>query len=788
MVGRAIGIVRRWRGGALGAAVTLALGVGVSAGVFSFLQSMVAPPLRGDLAQDTARLVRVPVLHTRAAYRGLVDGVQTLDMGVYLRVTGGVGRGPSGAPLQLECISQSYLRLLGVRPLIGRIFEAHEDVEDGAPLLLLAHGFWTRRFGADPAVVGSAVEVNERRYTVIGVAPRGFGGVESRGVGVPAADAWTLLATSPVQCVGHDDWELIGLSVIGRIREPYTLGQAAGEMSSYRAVIEDLNGQYFQTGNGIPVVPLYDRRYGASSPEWQILRWIGAGAAVGLLLVCANVSVLLLLGVARRRDEMVVRLQLGARRRQIFMQVLGEALLLGAWCAIPAVAMGAWTAMLMEALVPVGSMDDFLGPRGLGTVAVLALGASLFSGVAPALAAARISVNMTRVGGAGSRTKQRALVGDVLLAGQVAAALVLMMTAWLFVRSASAATRNVGYDLERVIVASMDLQRTGFDTLRARSVFDLLRRRVQRVPTVVSTALGSDALLDFRSTKQPLQLPGVDDGLMVQTADVTPSYFETLGTRIVRGRGFESENLAGAAPAMIVSEGLAQRLWPNGDALGSCAFVGVPNPVCREVVGISEARRAQEVTIVDEEIFMPLPRTIKPRVLLVRTGTSARAAMGAVAVAIRAADPDLPFVDVRPLTDLADEQTRTVRLAGTMGNLLGIIAVALAGIGIYGALVVSMRERIPEFGIRMALGARRGDVAWLIIRRGLAILAAGWIAGGVMIATAAPLVVASLFGVTALDLISFLVASGMVGLSVLIGVIVPAARAARLDPARALRI
>jgi len=776
-------IVRRWPAFALGAALSLTLGVGVSGAVFGFVQSVFTPPLRGEHARDLQRLVRVPAIKTYEAYRSMVERLRTLDIGVYYRGSAGIGRGAFAAPLQLECISHTYLHLLEVRPAIGRTFEAREDVEGGPPLLLLEYRFWMRHFEGDPAVVGSIVDVNARRYMVVGVAPLDFGGVES-----PGADAWTLLAASPRECLGLDDWrQTHSLAVVGRIREPFTLAQAAGEMESQRSALAELNGPLFPMGTGAPVLPLYGPGRSAWSPERRILRWVGAGAAAALLLVCANVSVLMLLGVARRTDEMAVRLRLGARRRQVLAQVLGEALALGAVCAAPAVVVAAWTATLMEALAPVGSVGEFLGLRGFGMVAAIALGAGLGSGVMPALAAARTRVDTARPGGVEALTKRRSLARAALLAAQVAVAFVLVMMAGLFARSSAAAGRDVGYDLEHLIVASLDLERTSFGASRAQSVFDLLLRRAQRQPAVRSAALGSQPLMGFSREYQALQLPGSDDGMAVPVAYVTPSYFRTLGTRLVRGRGFESEDVAGAGPVMIVSEGLAQRLWPSGEALGSCAFVGFPNPVCTEVVGVSESRRADTITEVDDEIFLPLSHDVVPRVLFVRTHGSADASIGSVATALRGALPDLPFLDVRLVADLIDDQTRAVRLAATMSNLFGAIAVVLASIGIYGAMAVSMRQRRFELGIRLAVGAGRGAVTWLLLRRSLAILGAGWIVGGAAIAIVAPALTVLLFGVAPLDTASFLWAAGIVGTSVAIGAVPPAIRAAGLDPARALR-
>ena len=768
----------------LGVVLSLTLGVGVSAAVFGYLHSMVVPPLQKEHAEDLMRLVQVPAVQTYAAYRRLADHVRTLDMAVYYRIKAGMGRGPAATPVQLECITHTYFILLGVRPALGRVFEAREDVEGGPPSVVLGYRLWTRRFDADPSIVGTTVELNGRPYTVIGVAPRDFGGVES-----PGADAWVMLAASPTQCVGVDGWrDAVSVLVVGRIRDPFTLMQASDEISSQRTAGAAMNSGLFRPGSEAPLLPLFGPEggvLGRRSSELRVVYWIAGGAAAALVLVYANVSALLLLSVLRRRDELDLRCHVGAYRRHVFTQVLSESLLLAALCIPFAVVVGWWTAMVMDALVPVGSVQNFVTLRGLGTVAALVLGGGVVGGVWPALEASGAVGGGKGPHGASALGRRRTLVRDLLVAMQIAVATMLVVAAFLCVRSGAATRRGVGYDLEHVIVASMDVERTGLDAARAQWAFEILRARVLRVPEIEAAALSSHLILGFERSYIPIQVAGSEGGLVVMSADVSSSYFEALGTRIVGGRGFESADggWAGGEPVVVISEGLARRLWPNGEALGSCVLVGFPNPVCAEIVGISESRRVENFARASDEVFFPLANDATPRALLVRTRMPARAAIGAVTAALRDALPDLPFVEVRHIGDLADSQTRAVRLAARMGGLLGFIAALLAGIGVYATMGESIRQRRRELGVRMALGAGAGDVAWLVIGRGMAILGIGVLLGlAAMGAVVAPAMVALLFGVGPLDALSFFGASGVVGLSGMAGVVGPAVQAVRLDP------
>ena len=769
----------------LGGALILTLGVGACAAVLGFLLSMAAPALPGDHGDGIERLVRVPAVKTWAAYRDLAERVRTVDLAVYHR--GGVasmGRGRSAAPLRLECISHTYLDLLNVGPAVGRTFAAREDVEGAAPLVLLGHGVWTRRFAADPSVIGTVVEVNGRGYTVIGVMPKGFGGVEPVG-----ADAWTLLAASPRRCLGVDDWaQSVQLKVVGRIRDGFGHRQVAEEVAGLRGPLDEAGRTLAAAGFGGAVEPLYGSGSRARSREWRVLRWFGWAGAVVMLLVCGNVSVLLALDVARRRDEIAVRLQLGAQRGMVFGEVLLEALALGLLSAAPAMTVAAWMLVVMEAFLPVGATDYWRGWRGGGVVVAMVLGAGLLSGIVPAAVAAGTRVNRAVAGGAAAVTGRRRRLRDGLVAAQIGVALVLTVVAWLFVRSAAAAGRGVGYDLDHVIVVSADLQRMGFDEARSRSAFGVLRDRVQRVPGVVAAALSTHAPLGFETAHVALRRLG-GGGLAVVATEVSPSYFEAVGTRVLRGRDFDPDDLLGGRAVMIVSEGLAERLWPSGDALGSCAFVGFGASECSEVVGVSEQRRSQRVTWeADEEVFFPLsPRGAAPAAMLVRSSATGREALSGVAAAVRGARADLPFVEVHALSDVAQGQVRVVRLAAVLGSLLGGIVAMLAVVGIHAAIGSTLRERGVELGIRMALGASPAGVAWLVGRRGVAILVGGWVAGVVVALVVTPVVGAELFGVTPRDPGAFLRASALVGVSASSAIGLAAGRIGALTICEAVR-
>ena len=303
---------------------------------------------------------------------------------------------------------------------------------------------------------------------------------------------------------------------------------------------------------------------------------------------------------------------------------------------------------------------------------------------------------------------------DALLVSQVAVALVLIMVAQLFVRSTSEIRRGLGFDLDGVAVLTADLERAGFGSADRLSTFHLLAERVVRLPHVEAAALASQSLLDPDDSHLMLGVtaPGSFGSVVMSTFNaVSPSYFDVVGTRLVRGRAFTREDAAGSRPVMIVSDSLARRLWPGRDATGLCAFVG--NAGCVDVVGVSESRRPGAVRYYEEEFFVPLAQASRygmdvdtPRALFVRPKDAGDDSLAAIAAAVRGAVPDLPFVSVARLSDRADAETRSWRLGIRMFGLFGGVAVLLAGIGVYGSLAGAVRRRTPEIAIRMALGAR----------------------------------------------------------------------------------
>ncbi len=783
---RAVGrILGRRPAASLVTMAALIAGIGVAGAVAGFLASLNTPPRWTARVAAPHALVRVRPVRNYGSYTEIARRLETLDAAVYLRVPASLGRGRFAAPLRLECVAGRYWEVLGVQPFAGRSFDPRDDVEGGPPAVLLAHRFWLRRFEGDLAVLGATLRIDGRRHTIIGVAPPDFGGVDS-----PPADAWTPLAASPTFCSGSGRPILdqgAWLRTVGRVRPGFTVAHADAEIAALFAVEAEAERRF---SRGV-VEPLYGGRAAYGSPAGRIGRWLAAGVVFMLLVVCVNVSSLRSLQVADRREALAVRRRLGATRLRLGGALWVETLLLTALCVPPAVVVALWTAWTLEAFFPVGSAEAVLSPKGLAGLAAVALAVGGLAGAAPAVAGARTALRS--VPGGGPAAARPSLGRDALLASQVAAVLVLIMVAQLFVRSTAELRRGLGFDLDGVAVLTADLERAGFGSADMRSTFDLLAERMVRLPRVEAASLASRSLLspDEPTPMMGVTAPGSFGSVPAATVNaVSPSYFDVVGTRLAQGRAFTREDAAGSRPVMIVSDGLARRLWPGRDATGRYAFVG--NAGCVEVVGVAESRRHRSVQDYEEEFFVPLEQASRygvdgPRALFVRPRDTGDGALAAVAAAVRGARPDLPFVSVERLSGRADAEMRSWRVAVLMFRLFGGVAVLLAGVGVYGSLAWTVRRRTPEIAVRMALGARRMDVVRWMLRRDAAVLAAGMALGGAAISAAAPLLRAWLFGVAPLDGPSFAAACGVVAVSVSLAAAAPVARAMRVDPMAALR-
>jgi putative ABC transport system permease protein len=708
-----------------------------------------------------------------------------------------VGRGERARSAKGLLVSGSYFRLLGVRPALGRFFLPDEDVEPlGAPVVVIGHGYWRREFGGAPGVLGRHLDIGTRRYTIVGVAPRGFTGTE-----LGAVDVWLPISSAQGLRFGGADWATTVQSTWIRVFVRVAPGAPRERVEARATVINREAGEprMARLQATISAVPLAASiRASTQGVTARVAALLGIVSGLVLLIACANVANLLLARALRRRHEIAVRLAVGASRGRIVAPLLAESLVLALLGGAAALLIAQWGGELLRAVV-FGDLRWEEAPVDGRVLAFTALAATLTgaaAGLIPAIQASRTqpSASLTPRGTTASHGPTRA----ALVAAQAALAVVLLVGTGLFVRS----LRNLralplGMQPDQVLLATMNFGPLGLTPVEVDALFRRMEERVRALPGVGSAAAA--VTVPGRGSYQGLVLVPGRDSLPVPPGGgpfmnaVRPGFFATMGTRILRGRDFTEADESSKAPVVIVNETMARVAWPGEDALGKCVRLGSDSAPCAQVVGVSENSRRQDW--IEDEIFhlhLPLaqaPDWMGARLLVVRPAAGGRAERLAADVrrVMQTAGANLPYAEVRPLAELYARELRPWRLGAMMFGAFGVLAVLLAAVGLYGVMALSVAQRTRELGVRIALGARRGDVMRLVVRQGVGVVALGTALGLAAALGGAGRVESLLFRVSPRDPMVF---GGVAVVLLLVGVaasLVPSWRATRVNPSVALR-
>jgi predicted permease len=664
----------------------------------------------------------------------------------------------------------------------------------------MSDGFW-RRLGAGPRAVNSTITINGHPFTVIGVAPPGFAGVEIND-DEPLA-IWVPMAMIAAAQPGWDgfltDRNVSGwLRVLGRLAPSVALPEASAELA---VIASQLRPQAVKAEDRIRLLTF--KASGGLDPSNRIevipvLSLLMVVPALVLVVACANAANVLLARSLARRKELAVRRALGATRARLVRQLLTESVMLSAVAGGLGVFLSFWlTAVIAQfGEIPPGIVTA-LAPdvRVLAATTVVAALAGIIFGLAPALSSTRPSLvpalkNEGITLGIGP-TRHR--LRDALVVGQVAVSLVVLVTAGLFVRSLSKAFQaDPGYGAKTGAYLSFDLGRQGYSSARQESFERNLLAKVEAVPGIEAAALASTIPFGGRYDGGDAQPEGAGAdarGVPLYMASVTPAYFDVLRLPLVRGRAFTLHDDAAAPPVVIVNEALARRLWPGDEAIGKRLRIGGKGEPLREIVGV--ARDGKYHNLAESQLdFLFFPERQRPSsalVLAVRTSADPVALLGAVRRAAQSLDPDLPLFSettfAAALHGAADKQ----QAAASMLAVFGTLALLMAALGMYGVTAHGVELRTREIGIRMSLGARAAAVLSLFVREGLGRTAIGVAIGLVISATLSRVLAKFLFGLAATDALTFAGGALVLCAVAAIASYLPARRAARVDPIVALR-
>ena len=799
---------------AAAAVVSLALGIGVNTAIFTLINTLFLNPLPVERASELVAVYTTDarnvspfggnVLQTSFPnYQDYRDSNTVFTGLAAYSFPLGVGATIGAAPEQLFCelVSGNYFQVLGVRATRGRVFGPDDDqVPGAAPVLVISHNVWQRRFGGSDDVIGRTVPINGTPFTIIGVAPAGFHGVNS----LFGPDGWapSMMHAQilPSQLRGWmTERRALVFTLAGRLKPDTTIDQARANLTTIAKSLEETypapNG-----GRSTAVRPLTEATIFPGVRDGLVAGTAVLMAIVGLVLLiaCANVANLLLARATGRRSEIAVRLALGASRKRLVRQLMTESLLLGVISGAVGLVVAVWTRNLIWATRPPFFAQNFVDPHLDARVLLFAIAVSIVTGLifglVPALASSRTDVvtaikDQSRAAG---RPRRRFGLGNMLIVGQVALSLVALITAALFLRSSRTASQiDPGFDIDQVGVMLVTPGQAGYEVNRAQQFFQDVSARVSAIPGVRHVSWAVNLPL-FGSGSRSVYIEGREQdkqasGVLMPANAVDVDYFETTGIAILQGRGFTEADRTGSMPVAVINDTMARRYWPNESAIGK-RFRYYTEPAYREIVGVAET--VKYVTLGEA----PRPATYFPlrqsqndaMVLHVRAAGDVASLLAPVQREIRQIDANVPIQNPQSVRDVIDQSLWTVKLSAGLLGVFGILALALACVGLYGVMAYSVAQRTQEIGLRMALGAGPGQVLRLVLKQGLVLVGAGVVLGVAGAFGVSQLIQSLLYG-SAHDPISYLGASAALVVVAAIASFLPALRASRVDPLVALR-
>ena len=791
-------LVKDW-GFAFGAIAILAIGIGSNTAIFTVASALLLRPFP---YREPQQLVTIEVKDQNKDYEGTLSRYELIrdrnqsfqSFGVWatdtLNLTG------HGEPLQAAVgrVSANFFTLLGIEPQLGRTFTEDEGRPEGRPVVMLSDAVWHSRFGADPGIVGQAVTLDGTPYTVVGVLPPNaqFPFVGQMDVWTPRYFELTLIPPQRLrQGVGY-------LNLLARLRPETTLTRAEAELAVLNRQYREQNPTAPDAGTTVSMIADPLRELVVANVRGKVLL-LAAAVALVLLIACANVASLLLSRALVRRKEIAVRTALGATRTTILRQLLTENALLSLIAGVLGVGLS-WIAT--RALVTWGAgqvpqgIPIRMDLRVLLFTLLVSLATGMVFGIFPALQLSRTDIHLTlREEGRGSSAGHgRARVNNLLVAGQVALSLLLLIGAALLLKSYSRLLRvDPGFDPQNVITMNLSLPTVKYAKPEQEvAFFDELLRRIAEVPGVKSAAIS--AALPLSSKRITPMLPEGQPNVplaqrpFIDIEAISPKWLDTMRVPLRAGREFTAADNAQAPKAVIVNETFARQFWPNQNPIGKHVIVGRwPQPA--EVVGVAADMKnrglAQEP---QAQVYIAFPQLPWSNMnLLVRTAVAPLSLVSALRAQIASVDPDQPVTNIQTVDDLMESSLTQPRFTMMLLGIFSVTALALAVIGIYGVLAYSVTQRRHELGIRLALGAEAADILRLVVRQGLVLAGIGVAIGLVAALIVTRLMSSLLYKVSSRDVTTFVAAPALFLTIALFTSYVPARRATKVDPMEAMR-
>ncbi len=789
------------------AVITLALGIAANSTIFSWINSTLLNPIPG--VSHTGDLVTVmrgersdhpTPPFSYLDYQDLRDNNRSFSGLLayhheYASLTG------AGKPERIYAVltSANYFDVLGIRPILGRGFVPAEERggEGSAAVAVISYDLWQSHFGGDRSIIDRGIQINRYPYTVVGVAPSGFHGCMPglRGdIWIPwvmARQVWGFGGTLDDR---GDNW----LNVLGRLRPGIDSRQAEGELNLLMQRIAEHFPEQHQGPNQISLDPLWRSPFGANVYLSATLPMLLGLAALLLLLACANVANLLLVRSIARRREIAIRLSMGASRWRLVRQLMVESLLLGLAGGALAVFITTWSAGTFTAFVSSTTLPLAMNGQTDHTVVLVTLAISVVTavifGILPALRSSNLApvTVLKEEAGSVSGGLHKSLVTSTLVVVQIALSVLLLVCAGLFTRSLEKAQRSdPGFDPDHMLLESFELRPSGYSSAQGIEFDRQLLAKIKALPGVESVTLADFSPLSFtiRSTGVEVggYVPRHHESMEIDWARVGPNYLRTLRTPLVSGRDFTAQDDANSQLVAIVNEEFATRYWPGQEVIGKRIRL---YDRWRTVVGVARNAKYRRVTYNAEPcFFVPWFQDYPPfDAIIVHTRVSGDplAYTSVVERTIHELNPDLPVFDVASLRSSMQMGSLFERIVVTFAGSFGLLALALAAVGVYGVVAYATRQRTHEIGIRIALGAERADILRLVLGHGLRMTLTGLGVGVVVSLAVTRFLRTQLLGIGPTDVLTYASVALLLSVVALVACYIPARRATKVQPLVAL--
>ena len=786
----------------LAAILSLAVGIAANTTVFSVLNALLVRPLAG--IDDASGLVEIGragngTTFDNFSYPNFVDyrerNTTFTGIAAWTPIEVGLETLAGASHVAAHVVTGNYFDVLGIDPESGRFFLPEEDETPGThPVAVISHRMWEQGFDRNPEVIGGTVRINGRPFTLVGVAPEGFLGTLNMMVG----DVWIPVMMREWAEPGKDnilDRRANWLQGIGRLRPEVSRDQAQADLDRISAALV-ADFPEIRPGTGVRVVRADGIIADMDGVVAGFMALLMVLVGLVLLVACVNLAGAVLSSGMKRQREIAVRMALGATRRRVTSQMLTENLLLSLGGGTLGLLVSAWaidSVRVMQASLPIPAFVHLDIPIDfrvfLFAVAISLLSALLF-GLLPSLRVSRVSLIAALKNLPASTGHRGTRMRRVLVAGQLALSLILLVSAGLLLRALSAASSvDTGIVTEGVHVAQIDLSKHGYSEEQGSDFYRRLLERIQSVPDALSASLAADLPLDGAA----LGLGGVastPDPAAYSDADfnvVFPGYFQTLGIPLVAGEDFSPLMDESGNRVAIINETLAGRLWPGQDPIGRIVYVG--NNTIHRVIGVARDGKYRSI---DEDpvnfVYVPFSQNYQAGMsLLVRGRAGTANAAETISSSVRELDATLPITRLQPLTAYVGFTLLPQRIAGNVAGTMGLLVLLLSAMGVYGVVALSVTERTREIGVRMALGAKSSDVFRQVIVNGMKMTLGGVLVGALVAAGLTEFLASLLYGVTPRDPLTFGASGALLVLIALAASIAPAWRAVRISPIEALR-